>query len=150
MAEKIRKTILMIEDDPNDVALFRRAMRKLNLPAELVTAEDGDAAIRWLQSASESAAAGTGGWPRLILLDIKMPKVSGWEVLEWLRGQAAGRRTPVVVFTSSREAQDISRAYQMGVNSYLVKPVSFDLLKETVRSLHQYWLTLNERPDDGG
>jgi CheY-like chemotaxis protein len=150
MTEKKRKSVLMVEDDPNDVALFRRALRKLNLPAELIAVEDSDAAIRWLQTASGSPRPGTTAWPHLILLDIKMPRGSGWEVLEWLRGRAAGHWAPVIILSSSRESPDISRAYQMGVNSYLVKPVSFEQLKEMVRSLHHYWLEINERPENGG
>jgi CheY-like chemotaxis protein len=147
MAEKLRKSLLMIEDDPNDVALFRRAVRKLNLPIDLTAVEDGAAAIRWLQTTAETSTPEDPGWPRIILLDIKMPRVSGWEVLEWIRRQTAWRRTPVIAFTSSREGVDIARAYGLGVNSYLVKPVSFDNLKEIVRTLHHYWLDLNERPD---
>jgi DNA-binding response OmpR family regulator len=149
MKEKKGDSILLIEDDPNDAALFRRALRVSNLAASVSVVEDGEAAIRWLKAKLESPAPGDSQWPTIILLDLKLPRISGLEVLEWFRGQSGGCRVPVIVLSSSREAEDIARAYALGVNSYLVKPVSFDALKELIRSLHHYWMDLNEKPDPG-
>jgi CheY-like chemotaxis protein len=145
--DRLRKAILMIEDDPNDVALFRRALRKFNLDTEVIVVEDGESAIHWLKAQMESSSPKQADWPWMIVLDIKMPRTSGLEVLEWLRQQPALSRLPVIALTSSREREDIARAYQLGVNSYLVKPVSFDQLKEMVRAMHHYWMDLNERPE---
>jgi CheY-like chemotaxis protein len=144
--ERSKKSLLLIEDDPNDVALFRRAARKAGLAVEILNAEDGDAAVRFLGDRAESSAENAIGLPWIVLLDLKMPKKSGLEVLEWLRGQPRLRRLPVIIFTSSRESSDIDRAYDLGANSYLVKPVSFDQLKEMVRNVNHYWLDLNENP----
>jgi two-component system response regulator len=147
--EKRRKYILLIEDDPNDTALFRRALRKSNLSTEVVVIEDGEAAIRWLQEKADTSLPEDADWPWIILLDIKMPRVNGFEVMEWLRKQPRLCRIPVIAFTSSRESADIAEAYRLGVNSYLVKPLSFDQLKDTVRLMHRYWMDLNERPEAG-
>jgi CheY-like chemotaxis protein len=150
MTDKGKPFVLMIEDDPNDAALFRRALRKSNLPTPVTVIDDGEAAVRWLREKAEASPAGDPEWPRIIVLDLKMPRRSGLEVLEWLRTQPGGRRVPVVVFTSSRESRDIARAYALGVNSYLVKPVSFDAWKEMIRTMHHYWMDLNERPEPAG
>ena len=144
--ERSKKSLLLIEDDPNDVALFRRAARKAGLAVEILNAEDGDAAVRFLGDRAEPSAENAISLPWIVLLDLKMPKKSGLEVLEWMRGQPRLRRLPVIIFTSSRESSDIARAYDLGANSYLVKPVSFDQLKEMVRDVNHYWLDLNENP----
>ncbi|MBN1440708.1 MAG: response regulator [Anaerolineales bacterium] len=140
-----RSLIVLIEDDPNDATLFRRALRKSGCDADVTVLEDGDAAFRWFRQLLDPPSAEKAVWPRMVLLDIKMPRTSGLEVLEWLRRQPALGRLPVIAFTSSREREDILRAYQSGANSYLVKPVSFDQLKELVRSLHHYWMDWNEQ-----
>ncbi|MGB7539322.1 MAG: response regulator [Anaerolineales bacterium] len=145
--EKTRKSILLIEDDPNDAALFKRALRKLNLATNLTVIEDGDAAIRWFMEKASSTPEQNADWPWIVLLDIKMPRMTGMEVLEWLRRQSRFCRLPVIAFTSSREPADIAQAYRLGVNSYLVKPLSFDQWKEMIRMIHHYWMELNERPD---
>jgi CheY-like chemotaxis protein len=139
------KTLLLVEDDPDDVALFRRAMQKAGIAAELQLAEDGDEAIRFLQSKAESE--GDARLPQILLLDLKMPRKSGWEVLEWIRRHPALRRMPVIIFTSSRERSDIIRSYELGANSYLAKPVAFDQLKEMVRAMHHYWFDINEEAE---
>jgi CheY-like chemotaxis protein len=144
---KIRKTLLMVEDDPNDVALFCRALRKSNFDTEVTAVEDGEAAIRWLKEKAASSGPGDPDRPWVIILDLKMPRISGLEVLEWIRRQPDWRRIPVIAFTSSRESEDIRRAYELGVNSYMVKPVPFDQLREMIRTIHHYWMDLNERPD---
>lgn len=142
----MNKSLLLIEDDPNDVALFRRAAHKAGLAVEIHIADDGDAAIRFLQDKMVQPAGDKGGLPWIVLLDLKLPRRSGLEVLEWLRSQPLLRRLPVIIFTSSRESSDITKAYELGANSYLVKPVSFDQLKEMVREMNHYWLDLNENP----
>ena len=145
--ERTRKYILLVEDDPNDAALFRRALRKAKLSTEVTVIEDGKAAIRWFQEREKTTPEENADWPWIVLLDIKMPRMDGMEVLQWLREQSRLRHLPVIAFTSSRESGDIAQAYELGVNSYLVKPLSFDMLKETVRMMHRYWMDINERPD---
>jgi CheY-like chemotaxis protein len=144
--ERLNKSVLLVEDDPNDVALFCRAVRKTGLTVEVQIADDGEAAIRFLETKAERPAGGNAALPWVVLLDLKMPRKSGLEVLAWLRRQPLLRRLPVIIFTSSRESSDITRAYDLGANSYLVKPVSFDQLKEMVRAMNHYWLDLNENP----
>jgi len=141
-----RKTLLLVEDDPNDVALFYRAARKAERAEEIVVAEDGDAAVRLLGVGAKPISGPAAGLPWIVLLDLKMPGKSGLEVLQWVRDQPRLRCLPVIIFTSSRERSDITRAYELGANSYLVKPVSFDQLKEMIRELRHYWLDLNELP----
>ena len=140
-------SILLVEDDPNDVALFRRAVQKTGLKTDIHVAEDGECAISMLQSHHQTGFKERFYLPRLVLLDLKMPRVSGLEVLEWIRNQPSIRRLPVVVFTSSCETMDVAKAYELGANSYLVKPVSFDQLQEIVVAIHHYWIGLNEPPD---
>jgi CheY-like chemotaxis protein len=147
MAKNQTGTILLIEDDLNDAELLRRALRKANLHTPVAVVEDGEAAIRWLSTRIESPPANGSERPKIILLDLKMPRMSGWEVLEWLRRQPGGHGLPVIVLTSSQEEEDVARAYKLGVNSYLVKPVSFDELKDMIRSVHHYWMDLNEQPN---
>ena len=137
-------TILLVEDNPDDVALFRRAMHKAALDYSLQEVGDGEAAIAYLSGEGIYADRSNYPLPRLVLLDLKLPRKSGHEVLEWLRDQPELRRLPVVVLTTSREVSDINRAYDLYVNSYLVKPFSFDGLMDMVRTLHSYWLNMNE------
>jgi CheY-like chemotaxis protein len=144
--DRLAKSLLLIEDDPNDVALFRRAVRKAGLSLDVYNAEDGEAAVRFLETRATNSPQDPGEIPWIVLLDLKMPRKSGLEVLEWLRRQPRLRRLPVIIFTSSREKSDIARAYELGANSYLVKPVSFDQLKEMVSDVNHYWLELNENP----
>lgn len=139
-------TILHIEDDPNDVLLVERAMKKANSPSLLRAVGDGDKALAYLKGEDVFSNREEYPLPNLILLDLKMPRKSGLEVLGWIREQPQFRRMPVVVFTSSKHDQDINRAYDLGANSYLVKPVGFDSLLETVKQLQLYWGTLNQAP----
>lgn len=139
-------TILLVEDDPNDVLLIQRAFRRANLVNPLQVVQDGEAAVLYLGGQGSYADRDRYPLPILILLDLKLPRLSGLEVLEWLRQQPRLKRLPVVVLTSSRENVDVNRAYDLGANSYLVKPVAFDGLMEMVRTLNQYWLILNEKP----
>jgi CheY-like chemotaxis protein len=129
--------ILLVEDSEDDAELIGRAFQKAHIANPVELAPDGDAAIRALE-------ARVGDLPVLVLLDLKLPRRSGFEVLEWIRGNPATRRLPVVVLTSSRQTTDVDRAYDLGANSYLVKPVKSDALVEMVRTLNLYWLVMNE------
>ena len=139
-------TLLLVEDDPNDVMLFRRAKDKAKLVNPLHVVSDGDAAIAYLSGQSQYADRNTHPFPTLMLLDLKLPRKSGLEVLEWLRQQQDIHRLPVMVMTSSKESADVDKAYDLGANSYLVKPVAFDTLLAMVRALGMYRLILNENP----
>jgi CheY-like chemotaxis protein len=139
-------TILLVEDDPNDVFLIQRAFRRANIVNPVQVVQDGEAAVLYLSSQEPYADRDRYPLPILMLLDLKLPRRSGLEVLEWLRQQPRLKRLPVVVLTSSRENIDVDRAYDLGANSYLVKPVAFDGLLNMVKTLNQYWLLMNEYP----
>jgi CheY-like chemotaxis protein len=140
------ENILVVDDDVNDVFLLRRAFQRANLAAALRVAQDGEQAVAYLGGQGEYADREQYPLPALILLDLKMPRKSGFEVLEWLRRQPGLRRLIVVVLSSSNQHSDINRAYDLGANSYLVKPAGFDRLLELVESVSAYWLILNEKP----
>lgn len=140
-------TILLVEDDPNDVFLIQRAFRKANLANPIQVMNDGEAAVQYLSGQEPYADRDRYPLPMLMLLDLKLPRRSGLEVLEWLKQQPKLKRLPVVVLTSSREHIDLNRAYDLGANSYLVKPVAFDSLLNMVQTLNQYWLIINESPN---
>jgi CheY-like chemotaxis protein len=137
--------LLHVEDDPNDVLLLQRAFRKANLPINIQSVNDGDKAVAYLGGGEAFGDREKFPLPDLVLLDLKMPRKSGLEVLAWIRSQEKVRRVLVVIFTSSKHDEDINRAYDLGANSYLVKPVGFDSLVETAKLVHQYWLNTNER-----
>ena len=139
-------TILHVEDDPNDVLLVERAMKKSGSGALLRSVGDGDKAVAYLNAEDTFSKRDQYPIPDLVLLDLKMPRKTGLEVLAWIREQPHLKRLPVVVFTSSKHDQDINRAYDLGANSYLVKPVGFDALLETVKQVQLYWSTLNQGP----
>lgn len=138
--------ILLVEDDSNDILLMQRAFLRVNSGVDIHIAQDGDAAVDYLAGAGDYANRDRYPLPDLILLDLKLPRRSGLEVLAWVRQQEAIRRIPVVILTSSREPLDVDQSYDLGVNSYLVKPVSFDVLSEMIAALNTYWLSLNEYP----
>jgi CheY-like chemotaxis protein len=140
------KTILLIEDDPSDVDLTRRALAKGRIVNELVVASDGQEALDYLFGTGEYAGRDTSNSPTLTLLDLKLPKVSGLDVLRRIRTDASTRRMPVVILTSSREEQDMAASYDLGVNSYIRKPVDFGQFVQSVAQLGLYWLVLNEEP----
>ena len=142
----LSRSILLVEDDPNDVLLIQRAFRKIGSEVPLLVVEDGSQAVAWLSGEGELADRDRHPQPDLVLLDLKLPRFSGFEVLQWLRAQPGLRRLPVVVLTGSREPSDVNRAFDLGANSYLLKPVGFDGLLAIVRALDLYWLTYNERP----
>jgi len=136
-------TILLVEDNPDDAELLGYAFKKAGIHNPLLAVADGDAAVDYIGGTGTYADRTRYPLPELILLDIKLPRRSGFEVLGFIRGQGATRHTPVVVLTSSSQHADIRRAYEAGANSYLVKPVGRDALLEMVRSLKAYWIKLN-------
>jgi CheY-like chemotaxis protein len=140
-------SFLLVEDDGNDVLLIQRAFRQGNIVNGLQVVRDGEQAIAYLRGDGEYADRRRYPLPVLVLLDLKLPRRSGHEVLQWLKGEESLRRTPVVVLTSSAESSDVNRAYDLGANSYLVKPVTFESLLELVKTLGMYWVLLNQPPD---
>jgi DNA-binding response OmpR family regulator len=136
--------ILLVEDDHNDVLLIKRAFQKVNIANPIIVVNDGEQAVSYLAGREPYVDRAV---PMLVLLDLKLPRKSGHEVLEWLRQQTNLKRLPVVVLTASSESSDVNRAYDLGANSYLVKPVTFDALVEMVKTLNLYWLILNKRAD---
>lgn len=139
------RSILLVEDSPDDALLVQRAFRKLGGETRIRLVENGEKAVAYLGGEGDYADRIRFPLPDLMLLDLKLPRRSGFEVLEWLRGQPGLKRLPVVVFTGSREAADVDRAADLGANSYLVKPLGFEALLDLVQALHVYW-QLNERP----
>ena len=139
-------TVLVVEDNPTDVMLIRRAFAKANIGNPLHVLANGDAAVAYLSGEGQYADRAAYPLPAVMLLDLKLPRRSGFEVLQWVRGQAPLVRLPIVVLTSSRQSHDVNRAYDLGANSYLCKPVEFDDLREMLEKVHIYWLDLNERP----
>ena len=138
--------ILLVEDNPRDAEMATRALKKNNLTNQLVWVKDGAAAIDYVFGRPEAPGGSSGARPKLVLLDLKLPKVDGLEVLVRLKRDPRTRNIPVVVLTSSREETDIVRSYQAGVNSYIVKPVNFEKFTEAVNQLGMYWLRLNQPP----
>ena len=139
------KRIVLAEDNANDVELTTTALRENKVVNEIVVVRDGAEALDYLYQ-REAHRHRTGGNPALLLLDLKMPKVDGLEVLRQVKADPALRTIPVVVLTSSREEYDLSNAYALGVNAYVVKPVSFQDFVEAVRALGHFWGTINEVP----
>jgi CheY-like chemotaxis protein len=140
--------ILHVEDDPNDVELVGIAFRKAKVSGQVVVANDGDQAVDYLKGEGVYADRKAHPFPALMLLDIKLPRRSGLEVLEWLRSQPEAhlKRLPVVMLTSSNQAHDVGRAYDLGANSYLVKPGELSELIDLAKTLDTYWLSFNMRP----
>ena len=139
--------ILLVEDSPDDALLIQRACRKANLANPVQHVSDGEEAVAYLSGAPPWSDRAKFPLPVFMLLDLKLPRRSGLEVLEWVRRESAVKRLPVVVLTSSRESVDVNRAYDIGVNSYLTKPVGFEALLEMVKNINLYWLVLNEHPE---
>ena len=139
-----KKTILLIEDNPDDVELTLRAFKKSNILNEVVVAQDGVEALDYLFATGAYTGRDTTLMPQLILLDLKLPKLDGMEVLRHMRADDRTRLLPVVILTSSKEEQDIVDGYNLGANSYIRKPVDFARFSEAIRQLGLYWLLLNE------
>ncbi len=143
------KTILLVEDSPDDETLTLRALSKSNILNEIVVARDGAEALDYLFGTGIHEGRDTSIQPQLILLDLKLPKVDGLEVLKRLRADARTALLPVVILTTSNEERDIVTSYRLGVNSYVRKPVDSDSFMEAVRQLGLYWLILNTAPPTG-
>ena len=139
--------ILLVEDNPNDVKLALHALKKNNIANRIEVVRDGAEALEFAFCTGAYAQRRPDRRPKLILLDLKLPKVSGLQVLERLKSDPRTRTIPVVVLTSSREEPDITTCYNLGVNSYIVKPVDFEQLIGAARQLGFYWLLLNQPPE---
>jgi two-component system, response regulator len=140
------KTILLVEDNPSDIDLTRRALEKGHILNRLVVASDGQEALDYLFGRGDYAGRNTSDLPTLTLLDLKLPKLSGLDVLRKIRSELITRRMPVVILTSSNEEQDMAAGYDLGVNSYIRKPVDFECFVGSAVQLGLYWLVLNEEP----
>lgn len=138
--------ILLVEDNPHDAELTLRALRKRRLANSVLHVKDGEEAIHWLFGIGAHADRDTNRKPKLVLLDLKLPKIDGLEVLRQLRAREQTRLIPVVILTSSREERDVVESYKLGVNSYIVKPVNFDNFSEAVAVTGHYWLLVNQEP----
>jgi two-component system response regulator len=142
------KIILLVEDNPDDEALTLRALKKNNILNKVVVARDGVEALDYLFGTGPHAGRDTALQPHIILLDLKLPKIDGLEVLRKLRADPRTSLLPVTILTTSNEEQDVLRGYQLGANSYIRKPVDFGQFMEAVRQLGLYWLVLNVPPGD--
>jgi CheY-like chemotaxis protein len=132
-----------VEDDPNDVLLFQHACNRAGMTANLQVVVDGDQAVGYLRGSEAFSNRDHHPLPNLILLDLKMPRVNGFDVLGWLRKEDRFKNVPVIVLSSSIHKNDIKRAYALGANSFLVKPVGFDALVDLAKTIDLYWLQLN-------
>lgn len=139
-----QKKILLVEDNPDDVLLTMRALRRNNIVNEVVHAADGEEALDWLFCRGAHAGRDPADQPAFVLLDLKLPRVDGMDVLRALRGDPRTRLLRVVVLTTSREDQDVAESYSLGANSYIRKPVDFDEFIHVVGQIGLYWLVLNE------
>ena len=144
------KIILLVEDNPDDEVLTRRALKKNNIGNELVVARDGEEALDYLFGVGLYEGRDLSVMPQVVLLDLKLPKVDGLEVLRRMRANEQTKLLPVVILTSSGEQQDLADGYGYGANSYIRKPVDFAQFIEAVRQLGLYWLVLNETPQARG
>lgn len=140
------KEILLVEDNPNDVELALLALRRNKISNHIHIARDGEEALNFLFCKGPFADRNLNNNPKLILLDLKLPKIDGLEVLQIIKSDPQTRKIPVVILTSSCEECDMVDSYQLGVNSYIVKPVDFEQFTEAVRQLGLYWLVLNQSP----
>jgi two-component system, response regulator len=138
--------LLLVEDDPNDVELTLIALRKHNLANKIHVVRDGEEALDFLFCRGAYAGRTLNGPPKVILLDLKLPKVSGLEVLKAVKDDPRTRVVPVVVMTSSREQRDMVEGYRLGVNSYIQKPIAFDQFQTIIQELGYYWLVVNQSP----
>jgi two-component system response regulator len=142
--------ILLVEDNPNDIKLALHAFKSNNVANQVQVVRDGAEALEFIFATGRFAHRQVETGPKVILLDLKLPLVDGIEVLRQIKTDPRTRAIPVVVMTSSREERDIVETYQLGVNSYIVKPVDFDQFTDVVRQLGYYWLLLNQAPQPGG
>jgi CheY-like chemotaxis protein len=149
MSENNYVEILLVEDNPHDLELAQRALRKANLANRIHVARDGEEALEFIFCEGAHARRKIEDAPKCILLDLKLPKVDGLEVLRRTKADPRTRAIPVVILASSREQNDVSEGYQLGANSYIVKPVNFENFATAVQQLGMYWLLLNQPPKIG-
>lgn len=140
------KVILLVEDNPSDIGLTQRAFQKNGISNKLVLAEDGQEALDYLFGTGAHAGRNMDEMPMVILLDLKLPRIDGLEVLRRLRADSRTRRIPVVILTSSSEERDIAAGYDLGTNSYIRKPVDFHQFADVIKQLGMYWLVTNQAP----
>jgi two-component system response regulator len=143
---EIAAEIILVEDNPSDADLIKRALNKNNVANKILHLKDGQEVIDYLFGEGQWKGRTTANTPKVILLDLKMPKVSGIEVLKKIKSNDETRSIPVVILTSSKEDPDIKECYKLGVNSYVVKPVGFEEFSTTVAQLGLYWLLINQQP----
>ena len=141
-----KKSILLVEDNPDDEMLAVRALRKHNIANEIVVARDGAEALDYMFGTGSYAERDTNELPMVVLLDLKLPKIDGLEVLRRIRADEQTKLVPVVILTTSKEDMDLLNGYRLGCNSYIRKPVDFEQFAEAIRQLKLYWLVLNEAP----
>jgi len=141
-----KKTILLVEDNPSDIDLTKRAFGREHINNEIVVAEDGQEALEYLFATGKYAGRDSNDQPVLVLLDLKLPKIEGLEVLRQIRANPLTHRQLVIILTSSKEEQDLATSYDLGVNSYIRKPVDFNQFAEAIKMLGLYWLVINEPP----
>ena len=141
-----QKNILLVEDNPDDIELARRAFKKVNINNNMVITHDGAETLEYLHGKGKYQGRNIEDLPRIILLDLKMPKVHGLEVLKHVRENQQTKYIPVIILTSSQDKKDVIRSYELGANSYIVKPIDFLKFSEVVQQIVIYWLTLNEQP----
>ena len=149
MATDRETEILLVEDDPDDLELTLHALRSNKVVNKIEVARDGEEALDYIFSRGQFAGREQNRLPDLVLLDLKLPKVDGLEVLREIRNNPSTRTLPVVILTSSKEEKDLVTGYQLGVNSYIQKPVDFSQFRETVKQLGLYWLMVNQPPPVG-
>jgi CheY-like chemotaxis protein len=143
------KIILLVEDNPSDVKLTKRALEQNQIVNKLIVVEDGREALDYLFGAGQYAGRDIQDLPAVVLLDLKLPRIEGLEVLKQIRANEITKLIPVVVLTSSDQEEDLIASYKLGANSYIRKPVDFHQFAEAVRTLGMYWLLLNESPPNG-
>ena len=143
---EIAAEIILVEDNPSDADLIKRALNKNNVANKILHLKDGQEVLQYLFGEGQWKGRTTANTPKVILLDLKMPKVSGIEVLKKIKSNDETRSIPVVILTSSKEDPDIKECYKLGVNSYVVKPVGFEEFSSTVAQLGLYWLLINQQP----
>jgi two-component system, response regulator len=150
MDEDRAPLVLLVDDDPNDEELARVALRRTGLAHRLSVVRDGAEALDWLFGEGEHQGRDTREMPRVVLLDLKLPKLTGLEVVEAVRKDERTKAVPLVVFTSSNEENDLRESYRLGVNAYVRKPVDFNEYKKLVADVGAFWIIHNRAPDDGG
>jgi len=141
--------IVIVEDNPNDAELMIRSLKKNNLANNLILLEDGEEAMNFFFRQGKYEDVEISHIPKVIFLDLKLPKVSGLEILKNLKTNAVTRKIPVIIVSSSKEDPDITAAYDLGANSYVVKPVNYEDFVKTINQLGLYWLVVNENPQNG-